>query len=114
MQDSPELALEKYEIAKSMLIQCKQSAPLEDLDTAILLFREALLQRPDSHPMRSHAINNLAMGLLTRFNHLGHTEDLGEAISLVRESGVVSPDVLGNNAQANVGMCLLHLDGRNH
>ena len=59
--------------------------------------------------MRMYALNNLAMGLVTRFNHLGHTEDLDEAIALALESGVVRPDVLkdGNdNVQANVSVPL--------
>ena len=107
VQGSPESALEIYEFAKSMLIECKRSVPLDDLDTAILLFREALLQRPVSHPMRMYSINNLVMALVTRFDHLGRTEDLDEAIALACESGAVRPNVLGDgsgNAQANVSM----------
>ena len=99
-----------------MLTECKQSAPLGDLDTAILLFREALLQRPDSQPMRVYALNNLAMGLLTRFDHVGRTEDLDEAISLARGSGRGRPNVSridSVNAYANVGLRSLHLDGGN-
>ena len=109
--DAPESALEIFEFAKSMFTECKQCAKLQDLDTAILLFREALVLRPNLHPMRMYALNNLAMGLLTRFDHLGHIEDLDEAISLARESGTVRPDVFGNNgdnAQSNVSMRLLH------
>jgi hypothetical protein len=116
VQDSPESALEKYEIAKSMLTECKQSAPLEDLDRAILLFREALLQCPNSYPMRPYALNNLVMGLLTRFDHLGRTEDIDEAISLANECGAVRPGVSGDgieNARANVSVRLLSLGGGN-
>ena len=105
MEESPESALAKYEIAKSMLTECKQSAPLEDLERAILLFREALHQHPDSHPMHPYSLDNLTMGLLTRFDHLGRTEDVDEAISLVYERGTVRPDVSGDgsgDAQANV------------
>jgi hypothetical protein len=97
-----------------MLTECKQSAPLGDLERAILLFREALLQRPDSHPMHPYALDNLAMGLLTRFNHLGRTEDVDEAISLAYGRGTVRPDVSGDGSgdvQANVSKCLLHLGG---
>ena len=107
MQGSPESALEMYEFAKSMLLECKQSVRLDDLDTVILLFREALLQWPVSHPKRMYALNNLTMGLVTRFDHLGRTEDLDEAIALACESGTVRPDVLGDggvNAEANVSM----------
>ena len=56
------------------------------------------------------ALNNLAMGLLTRFNFLGRTGDLDEAISLARGSGAVRLDVLedgSDNAEANVSMRLL-------
>ena len=107
VQGSPESALEMYEFAKSMLIECKESVRLDDLDTAIRLFREALLQRPASHPMRMYALHNLAMGLVTRFNLLGRMEDLDEAIALVCRSGTVRPDVLGDgsgNPQANVSL----------
>ena len=111
VQDStPESAVEMYELAKSVLTECKQSVRLEDLDTAIMLFREALLQRPDSHPVRAYALRNLGMSLVTRFDHPGRTEDLDEAISLVRESCVVRPDVSENdsdNAQANVKRALI-------
>ena len=109
-----ESALETYLLAMDLLTQCKQSALLQDLDAAISLFREALLQRPDPHIMRTYALNNLAMGLVTRFDYLGRPEDLHEAIYLARESGVVRSNVLGNagdNAQADVSLCLLHLDG---
>ena len=69
IQAPSESALEMYESAKAMLIEFKQSVRLEDLDRAIRLFREALFQRPVSHPMRMYALNNLAMGLVTRFDH---------------------------------------------
>ena len=94
-----------------MLTECKQRAQLQDLDTAILLFREALVLRPNSRPMRMYALNNLAMGLLTRFDHLGRMEDLDEAISLARESGSIRPNVFGNDSDndwSNVSMRLLH------
>ena len=106
-----------YTLAKDLLTQCKQSAALQDLDQAISLFREALLQHPDPHTMRTHALNNLAIGLATRFDYLGRPKDLDEAISLVRESGAALSKVPGNasdNAQANVSTCLLHLDGGKH
>ena len=97
-----------YTLAKDLLKQCKQSTQLQDLDEAISLFRDALLQRPDPHIMRLYALNNLAMGLVTRFDYLGRRGDLDEAIYLARESGVVRSNVLGNdgdNAQANVSLC---------
>ena len=103
-----------YELAKSTLADWKKSARLGDLDAVILLFREALLQRQDPHPGRVYALHNLAMGLVTRFDHLSRVGDLDEAISLIRDSGAVPrPDDLGHasgNARRNVRMCLLHLD----
>lgn len=52
---------------------------------------------------------NLAMGLVTRFDHLCHTDDLNKAISLAREFGAVWEGGT-NNTQANVNISLLHLD----
>ena len=52
-----------------------------------------------------YALSNLAMGLITRFDYVGRTEDLDEAISLAREFGAVTPDVLedgSGNAEASV------------
>ena len=98
-----------YALAKDLLTQCKQSALLQDLDEAISLFREALLQRPDPRIMRMYALNNLAMGLVTRFDYVGRPEDLDEAITLARESGAVRSNVLGNDSdstQAKVSMCV--------
>ena len=54
--------------------------------------------------MHMYALNNLAMALVTRFDYLGRSEDLDGAISLARESGTVSSDVVGegdDNSQAN-------------
>ena len=105
-----------FTLAKDLLTQCRQAAALQDLDQAISLFREALLQHPDPHTMRVYALNNLAMGLVTRFDYLRRQEDLDEAISLGRELGA-ERNVLGNagdNAQANVSLCLLHCDGGKH
>ena len=112
-----ESTLQAYTLAKDLLTQCKQSALLQDLDEAISLFREALLQRPDPHIMRMYALNNLAIGLATRFDYLGLQEDLHQAISLIRESGVVRSNVLGDagdSAHANVRLCLLHFYGGKH
>jgi hypothetical protein len=56
---------------------CWQSAsrPL-NLDTAILLFRETPVLLPNSRLVRMYALNNLTMGLLTRFNYLAaHPHD---------------------------------------
>ena len=97
VREAPEWPLEIFEFAKSILTECKQTAQFQDLDTAILLFREAFVPRPDSRSMRMYALNNLAMGLLTGFDHLGRTEGLDEAISLSRETGAVRPDVFGRD-----------------
>ena len=99
-----------YTLAKDLLTQCKQSALLQDLDEAISLYRDALIQHPDPHTMRMYTLNNLAMGLVTRFDYLGRQEDLDEAIYLARESGVVRSNVLGNtgdNAEANVSLFVI-------
>lgn len=64
--------------------------------------------------MRLNALSNLAMSLVTRFDHLGLTEDLDETISLPHEAGAIRPDALGNDsdvAEANVSVRLMRLNG---
>ena len=63
--------------------------------------------------MRMYALNNLAMALVTRFDYLGHSEDLDGAITLACESGTVSSDVVGesgDNPQVSVSFRLLPSD----
>ena len=104
VQAPSESALEMYKFARSALTEYKQSVRIQDLDRAILLFHEALLQRSVLHPMRTSALNDLAMALLTRFDYLGCTEFLDGAIALVCESGTESSNVMGeggDNSQVN-------------
>ena len=102
MQTTSESALDMYKFARLALTEYKQSVRIQDLDRAIHLLHEALLQRPVSHPMHSYALNNLAMALVTRFDYLGRTEDLDGAIALAYVSGSVRSDVVregGDNSR---------------
>ena len=76
---------ELYDLANSILDECKQAAPLGDLETAILLFREALDRRPDFHPLHSDSRSNLAGALLIRFSYTNQRQDLGEALMMLCE-----------------------------
>ena len=64
---------------------------MEDLDGAIILFREALDLRPQGHPLRSGALDILYYCLSAQFNELGEIQDLDEAIVLVREALSLRP-----------------------
>ncbi|OCB87685.1 hypothetical protein A7U60_g5211 [Sanghuangporus baumii] len=65
---------------------------VSDLETAILLSRDALEFCPEGHPDRSLLYYNLASFLLTRFNHSRRMEDLDEAISLHRTALELRPE----------------------
>ncbi|KIM75667.1 hypothetical protein PILCRDRAFT_78642, partial [Piloderma croceum F 1598] len=74
-----------YDLANSILEECKDAAMLSNLDTAIYLFREALNQRPAPHPLQSDSIKDLAAALVTRFSLTNQRHDLAQAISLLTE-----------------------------
>ena len=71
-----------YNLANSILADCKAEASLADLETAIYLFREALDRRPAPHPLRSDSLNDLAAALVTRFVQTNQRRDLDEALQL--------------------------------
>jgi hypothetical protein len=71
-----------YDLANSILAECKDAAPLLDLETAIYLFREALDRRPVPHPLRSDSLDDLSEALVTRFIQTNQRQDLEEAILL--------------------------------
>ncbi|THH15951.1 hypothetical protein EW146_g4607 [Bondarzewia mesenterica] len=74
-----------YDLANSLLIECKQAGQLSALENAIYLFREALALRPAPHPHRSESLNLLATALMTRFNWTRQIADLDEVIKLYNE-----------------------------
>jgi hypothetical protein len=71
-----------YNLANSILEECKDAAPISDLETAIYLLREALDRRPAPHPLRSDSLNDLAAALVMRFTQTNQRQDLDEAIQL--------------------------------
>ncbi|KDR77873.1 hypothetical protein GALMADRAFT_94379 [Galerina marginata CBS 339.88] len=62
-----------------------------DLDRAVLLYREALVRQPHSHPGRSGSLNNLASALQSRFHQHGALKDLTEAILLHQDALTLRP-----------------------
>src|ERR1700680_5124750 len=76
--DSPQL----YDLANSIFEECKDTAPLSDLNTVIYLFREALDRRPAPHPLRLDSLKDLSAALVTRFSLTNQHEDLKEAFFL--------------------------------
>ena len=75
-----------HELAESIIVECKQSKPVSSLDTAIFLLGQVLDQQPPGHASRSDTLRHLATGLLARFAHAGHVEDLDQALSLLDEA----------------------------
>lgn len=75
-----------FSLPSSILAERKQAAQRSDLNTVVLLLREALVQRPASHSRRSESLNALAAALVTRFGQMGQSEDLDEAILLRLEA----------------------------
>jgi hypothetical protein len=69
-----------YNLANSILTECREDAQLSDLETAIYLFREALVQRPAPHPLRSDSLKDLSRALVVRFWRMGRCQDLDDAI----------------------------------
>ena len=78
-----------YDLANSILGECGQAAPFGELNTAIILFREALDQRPGFHPLHWDSRSNLARALMTRFSYTNEQQDLSEALMLL---GGVMPE----------------------
>ena len=76
-----------YDLANSILDECKQAAPTGELESAILLFREALDQRPGLHPLHLDSRFNLARALMARFSYTNQKQDLAEALTML--SGVM-------------------------
>ena len=76
-----------YDLATSILGECKGAAPFSDLETAIYLFREALARCPQPHSLQLDSFKDLAAALLTRFSFTNNREDLDEALTLFCQAG---------------------------
>ncbi|KAI9567902.1 hypothetical protein HD554DRAFT_2104593 [Boletus coccyginus] len=72
--------------AIGLFTRYKQLGWMEDLDTAIVVSREALYLYPQGHPDRWRSLKNLARYLSNRYKQLGRMEDLEEAIILDQEA----------------------------
>jgi hypothetical protein len=75
-----------FDLANSILYECKHAVSLSHIDTAVYIFQEVLERRPESHPSQPMSLKNLAGALLTRFSLSNRYEDLDQAIVLLRES----------------------------
>jgi hypothetical protein len=83
--EDEELLSQLYDLANSILEECKDATSLSDLDTAIYLFGEALDRRPIPHPHRSNTLKDTATALVTRFSLTKRREDLDKAMLLFCE-----------------------------
>jgi hypothetical protein len=71
---------ELYDLANSILTDCKRNAHLSDLDSIICTLHESSALPPPRHPHGSDLLNHLARALVTRFWYTGQPRDLDEAI----------------------------------
>ena len=91
-----------YNLANSILAECKREASVADLNTAVYLLREALCHRPAFHPRRSDSLSDLISALLVAgFWYIGRDRDLEEATSLGRELLKVKKDGMDGVAAAS-------------
>jgi hypothetical protein len=74
---------ELSELAKTTLANFNQSAQLSSLDTAVMLYRNALLLRPNPHPKQLVSLGGLAAALYAQFRRTDDMSSLDEAISVL-------------------------------
>jgi hypothetical protein len=77
-------ASELSELAKATLVNFNTSAQLSSLDTAIMLHREVLLFRPNSHPDRFTSLGSLVTALYARFRRTDDVSNIDEVVSILR------------------------------
>jgi hypothetical protein len=74
---------ELSELAKTTLADFNQSAQLSSLDTAVMLYRNVLLLRPNPHPKQLVSLGGLAAALYAQFCRTDDMSSLDEAISVL-------------------------------
>jgi len=65
---------------------CFRDLGLEDLKNMMIFYRESLKHCPQGHPNRSMCLRNLAAAASYRFQQLGQTGDLDDAIRYHQEA----------------------------
>jgi hypothetical protein len=96
-----------YDLANSILEECKDAAPLSDLETAIYLFREALNGPPAPHPHQADSFKVLAGALITRFSLTKQHEDFDISFSFRGEIQRECADALvGTEGNSHLNVCL--------
>lgn len=86
---TPEIEQDLFDmanLAKTIIQEFHQSAPLASIDTSISHLRNALLLQPTPHPHRAESLYSLAEALFMRFDHAGLLQNLDETILLHREA----------------------------
>jgi hypothetical protein len=91
-----------YNLANSIVEECNNETPLSDLDTAIYLFREAVIRRPAPHPLRSDSIKDLVKALVTRFSLTNQIMDLDEAIVMRVQIFREAHDMMATGGQSQL------------
>jgi hypothetical protein len=74
-----------YNLANSILEECKEAAPISDLNTVVDLLRDTLKQYSAPHPFRLNLLADLARALGTRFSLTNQFQDLDQAVLLRAE-----------------------------
>jgi tetratricopeptide (TPR) repeat protein len=80
-----------HNLANVLWTRYEQLGDMEDLQSAIRLYHEALSLCPIGHPNRPKSLNNLASALQIRYSQLEEVEDLHSAIRLCQEALSLRP-----------------------
>ncbi|KAF8970455.1 CHAT domain-containing protein [Flammula alnicola] len=89
--EASEGALAQVEFANKLQDEFGKSGNMDDLNTAVALYREGITELPASSHNYVVTLNNLANAVATRFEQGGQRSDLDEAISLHRQALELRP-----------------------
>ena len=87
-------ASELYQLARSLLLECKESQPVSTLESAIFLLRDMLDKQPRPHPFRLTTLYHLSLALITRCSHFGWHNDVEDICHYLAEHTTVNIVIL--------------------
>jgi hypothetical protein len=92
---------ELYDLANSILTDCKRNAHLSDLNSIICTLHKASTLLPPHHPHGSDLLNPLTRALVPRFWYTGQPQDLDEAIvrcceALILHHNICEPELMAS------------------
>ncbi|KAI0027902.1 CHAT domain-containing protein, partial [Vararia minispora EC-137] len=79
-------------LGSALLTRFSRLGVIDDLQSAIVVHRQAVDLAPDNHPHKSTYLNSLAKALRSRFNRFGILDDLESALIVCRQAVSLTPD----------------------